>query len=152
MTKRFLLFLSVLALNAMTFAADTPLNDPKSKAVLKVFNDWDQADVKKDTPTLAQILSADYIGIDEDGTVTSKADEIALIKKGEYIVESVEHLDPPKVRFYGSTAVVTSYAKVKQIYKGEASTVTARATTICVDKGADGWQVVSWHASKLKPD
>src|SRR5437016_12616734 len=78
-------------------------SDPDAKAVLKLCNDWDDAYIKKDARPLEKLLAADFVGIDEDGAVTSKADEISLIRTDEYVIFSVEYLEPPKVRFYGST-------------------------------------------------
>src|ERR1041385_4174742 len=105
-----------------------------AKTVIQVCNDWDNAYIEKDAAPLEKLLTPDYIGIDEEGAVTSKADEINLIKTGEYVIFSVEHLEPQKVRFYGSTAIVTTHAKVKQSSKGQTNTVTGRATTVCVNQ------------------
>lgn len=124
--------------------------DGKTKAVLQLCEDWDMAYQNKDAAPLERILTADYIGIDDEGAITSKADEIALIKNGAYVIESVRMLEEPKVRFHGATAIVTTLAKVKSVYKGVASTITGRATTVCV-QGANGqWQIASWHATRLK--
>jgi ketosteroid isomerase-like protein len=146
MKKTLLILLASVFLSAVVFAQT---KSEQEKAVLKVCNDWDDAYIKKDAAPLEKLLTADYIGIDDEGSVTSKADEMNLIKSGEYVIFSVEHLDPPKVRFYGSTAIVTTHAKVKQSSKGETSTVIGRATTVCVKNGAD-WKIASWHASKAK--
>ena len=144
--KKTVFFVGLLTL-ACAFVFAQNLSDADTKAVLKAWSDWDDAYVKKDPTIVEKLLTADYLGIDEDGTVTSKADEINLIKTGDYVVFSVEHIDPPKTRFYGSTAIVTTHSKVKQQYKGQAATITARATTVCVKQGSD-WKIVSWHASK----
>src|SRR5207253_1814652 len=98
--------------------------------------------IKKDPTPLDRLLTADYIGIDEEGSVTSKQDEINLIKTGEYVILSVEHLEPPKIRFYGSTAIVTTHSKVKESSKGKVTTLVGRATTVCVKEGGD-WKIVS---------
>src|ERR1041385_7213013 len=86
----------------------------EAKAVLKICKDWDDAYIKKDPEPLENLLMADYIGIDDEGAVTSKKDEIDLIKTGEYVIFSVEDLEPPKVRFYDSTAIVTTPSRVQQ--------------------------------------
>jgi ketosteroid isomerase-like protein len=143
--KKTLLVLITFAFVSAFVVAQNKSED--AKAVLKVCNDWDDAYIKKDAAPLEKLLTDDYVGIDEDGAVTSKADEINLIKTGEYIIFSVEHLDPPHIRFYGPTAIVTTHAKVKQSSKGQTATVTGRATTVCVKQG-DDWKIASWHASK----
>jgi ketosteroid isomerase-like protein len=145
MKKRLLFIVLFVVVSAFVFAQSQ--SDADTKSVLKACSDWDDAYIKKDPAAVEKLLTADYLGIDEEGAVTSKTDEINLIKSGEYIIFSVEHLEPPKVRFYGSTAVVTTRAKVKQSSKGQTSTVTGRATTVCVKQGND-WKIASWHASK----
>ena len=124
-------------------------NKIADNAVIQICNAWDDAYMKKDAKPLEKLLTADYVGIDEEGAVTTKADEINLIKSGEYVIFSVEHVEPQKVRFYGATAVVTSYAKVKHASRGETNTVIGRATTVCVNKNGQ-WQIASWHASRVK--
>jgi ketosteroid isomerase-like protein len=147
--KMFSAIAVALLCSAFVFAQEKTLDDAGIKAVLKACNDWDDAYIKKDPAAVEKLLTPDYIGIDEEGAVTSKTDEINLIKTGEYVIFSVEHLEPPKVRFYGGTAIVTTHAKVKQSSKGETSTVIGRATTVCVKQG-DEWKIASWHASKMK--
>ena len=124
-------------------------NKTDQNAVIQICNAWDDAYIKKDPKPLEKLLAADYMGIDEEGAVTTKADEMKLITSGEYVIFSVDHVEPQKVRFYGSTAVVTSHAKVKHASKGETNTVIGRATTICVNQNGR-WQIASWHASRVK--
>jgi ketosteroid isomerase-like protein len=139
----------VLLLSCGFVAAQQSAHDSDTKAVLKVCEDWDAAYMKKDPAPLERLLTDDYIGIDDEGAVTSKQDEINSIKTGEYVILSVQHLEPPKVRFHGSTAIVTTYSKVKESSKGKATTLTGRATTVCVKENA-AWRIASWHASKVK--
>jgi ketosteroid isomerase-like protein len=149
MKKTLFTTLALLLLSFFVSAQNgAPDQTADTKTVLKLCNDWDDAYIKKDPAPLDKILATDYIGIDEEGGVTSKSDEINLIKTGEYILLSVEHIEPPQVRFYGTTAVVTTHAKVKQTYKGDTTTAEGRATTVC-SKQSGAWQIASWHASKV---
>src|SRR5690349_2372938 len=104
-------------------SAQSNARDRDTKAVLKTCDDWDAAYMKKDATPLEHLLTSDYIGIDDEGAVTSKQDEINLIKTGEYVILSVEHLEPPQVRFHGSTAIVTTLSKVKESSKGKVATL-----------------------------
>jgi ketosteroid isomerase-like protein len=124
-------------------------NKTDENAVIQICNAWDDAYIKKDPKPLEKLLTADYVGIDEEGAVTTKTDEINLIKSGEYVIFSVDHVEPQKVRLYGTTAIVTSHATVKHASKGETNTVIGRATTVCVNKNGQ-WQIASWHASRVK--
>ena len=124
-------------------------NKSDQNAVLQICNAWDDAYIKRDSKPLEKLLTADYIGIDDEGAATSKSDEISLIKTGEYIILSVDHIEAQKVRFYKSTAIVTSHSKVKHVFKGQTNTVAGRATTVCVNQNGQ-WQIASWHASRVK--
>lgn len=136
----FLLALVAIAQNK-THSAEKP--------VLDVCKRWDDAYIKKDPAPLENLLTPDYIGIDEEGAVTTKSDEINLIKSGDYVIFSTEYLEPPKVRFHGDVAIVTTRAQVKHAVKGETKTINGRATMVCVKSGRQ-WQIASWHASRVK--
>ena len=145
MKNRFLGAAVLLLVSLFVFAQ----NKSDENAVIQICNAWDAAYIKKDPKPLEKLLTADYIGIDDEGAVTSKADEINLIKSGEYIILSVDHVEPQKVRFYKSTAIVTSHSKVKHVFKGRTNTITGLATTVCVNENGQ-WQIASWHASRVK--
>jgi ketosteroid isomerase-like protein len=125
------------------------IND-KTNVILKLISDWDDVYLEKDATPLDHLLADDFIGIDNDGEVTHKADEIALVKSGEYILLSVKPIEPHKVRFYGPTAIVTSYSNVQLKYKGKETNFIGRATTVCTQKKGGQWEIVSWHASKAE--
>ncbi len=149
-----LIFAAVLGLFfPMLATAQNPnraSDQKRSATVLKLIADWDEVYLKKNAAPLEKMLAENYISIDHDGEVTRKADEIELVKKEEYVLISVDHVEPPQVRFYGATAVVTTLAKVKQKYQGKESSFLGRATTVCVEKKDGGWEVVSWHASNVE--
>ena len=145
--KTIVLAVALLVTCGFVFAQQNT-RDADTKAVLKICDDWDAAYMKKDPAPLERLLTNDYIGIDDEGGVTSKQDEINLIKTGEYVILFVEHLDAPKVRFYGATAIVTMHSKVKESSKGKVTTLIGRATTVCVQEKS-GWKIASWHASRV---
>ena len=139
----------LLFFSAFAVAQNKSGQNTEAKELIQRCDAWDNADVNKDPAPLDKMLTADYIGIDDEGAVTSKADEINLIKSGEYVILSVDHVEAPRVRFFGSTAVVTTHAKVKQSSKGQTNVINGRATTVCVKQHGE-WQIASWHASRVK--
>jgi ketosteroid isomerase-like protein len=140
----------VLFLLSSALAQNSPI-DPRTSAVLNTIRDWDTAYVTHDHYTIRRLLTDNYIGIDHDGELTTKADEIALAKSGQYTILSVEQIEPRQVRFHGATAVVTSLSNINLKYKGQEKTFKGRATTVCIEKTKGQWEIISWHASKL-PD
>ena len=146
------LILAVLLLFPTVILGQKAIVDARTSAVLNIIREWDNAYAHRDSLMVRKYLSEDYIGIDHNGEVTTKADEIKLVRSGEYQLLSVEQIEPRKVRFYGTTAIVTSYSTVNLRYKGTTTNFTGRATTVCAEKKTGGWEIVSWHSSKEKSD
>jgi ketosteroid isomerase-like protein len=145
----FVVAIVLVLLSTFAIAQNKSARNIDAEKIVQLCDEWDDAYIKKDSKPLEKMLTADYVGIDDEGAVTSKTDEINLIKTGEYVIFSVDHIDPQKVRVYGSTAVVTSHAKVKHASKGQTNIVTGRATTVCVNENGQ-WRIASWHASRVK--
>jgi ketosteroid isomerase-like protein len=149
MKKVFIALFLCVVFPLMAWAQKSPM-DERTSAVLKAIREWDTAYITHDQYAVKRLLAEDYIGIDHDGEVTKKADEVALVKSGEYVLLSVEQIEPRQVRFYGSTAIVTSYSNVNLKIKGAVTNFMGRATTVCTEKKVGQWEIVSWHASKVK--
>jgi len=147
--KKTLIGAIILLFSVFAVAQNKSDQKAEAKKVIQLCEAWDNAYIKKDPAPLEKMLTVDYLGIDDEGAVTSKTDEINLIKSGEYVIFSVEHIEPPQVRFFGSTAIATTHAKVKQSSKGQTNVVNGRATTVCVNQHGQ-WQIASWHASRVK--
>jgi hypothetical protein len=73
----------------------------------KLENDWAKATISKDYGVLDRVIADDYTSSgDPDGSVTTKAQEIASLKSGETVITSYKYADM-KIRVYGNAAVVT---------------------------------------------
>src|SRR4051812_24143028 len=96
------LILAACLLAPMLALAQNAPVDARTSAVLKVIREWDSAYAHRDSLLVRKYLAEDYVGIDHDGEVTIKADEVKLAKSGEYMILSVEQIEPRKVRFYGA--------------------------------------------------
>jgi ketosteroid isomerase-like protein len=150
MKKLLFAMILVATLPMLDLAQESAKEKDKTTAVLNVIREWDNAYARRDSLMVRKYLADDYIGIDHAGEVTRKADEVALVKSGEYVLLSVEQIEPRKVRFYGSTAIVTSYSNVRLSAKGKETNFLGRATTVCAEKKSGHWEIVSWHASKVE--
>ena len=145
--KKLIVVLGII-LSLIAWAQETPV-DGRKNSVLKAIHEWDTAYISRDQHAVERLLADDYIGIDHAGEVTRKADEIDLVKKGEYVLLSVEQIEPSEVRFHGTTAIVTSHSNVKLKIKGAQTNLLGRATTVCVERDGQ-WKIVSWHSSKAR--
>jgi ketosteroid isomerase-like protein len=115
--------------------------------LIKLENEWADALVKHDWTFLDRILADDYVATDPKGSVSTKAQEIAFFKSGEFTFTSCMHHEL-KVRVYGDAAVVTGHTTTKETYKGKGFINNLRGTDTWV-KRAGRWQCVAGHSSEI---
>jgi len=115
--------------------------------LIKLENEWADAWVKGDVAFQERIVPDDYTWTSPWGGVSTKADNLALVKSGQDVVFSWV-LDDMKVRVYGDAAVVTGRATIKETYKGEDVSGQERWTHTWV-KLSGRWQCVAAHSSEI---
>lgn len=122
--------------------------------LLKLERDWLDAYTKRDVAAMDRIEADDFMITFPDGSVRTKADEIASLKK------PAPEGQPPifmtadtKVRVYGDTAVLTGKVIQKGTYaegprKGQDFNIQSRYTDVYVKRNGR-WQVVASHLTGL---
>jgi len=115
--------------------------------LLKLEQEWANADVKADVAFLDKILADEWVMTDADGVFSTKAESLAMLKSGDSKVSS-EVPSEMKARVYGDAAVVTGIATEKETFKGKDTSGTYRFTDTWIKK-AGRWQCVATHASKV---
>ncbi len=140
-------FLTVAALGVNVLTQPEPQaqagNDEQE--LTKLENDRLQAFLKNDDAFAGRFLAEDYVGIDEHGEATNKAQEIAAIKAGAHLSTSGV-VDNIKVRVYGD-AVVTGRHIMKGLYQGKEYRSPYLWTDVFIKRGGR-WQCVASHVSK----
>lgn len=117
------------------------------QTLIQMERDWSQADTQKDAAALDRILAEDWIGIDFEGTVLTKAQALKGINSDSASLESTV-LGDMKVRVYGNAAIVTGTDTEKGEYHGKDSSGKYLWTDVFVLR--DGrWQAVSSQSTKL---
>lgn len=115
--------------------------------LLKLEQDWTNANLKADAAVLEHILADDYTWINPDGVLRTKAQNIALIKSGELVIPSMV-TDDMKVRIYGDAAVVTGRNTFKATLEGKEINGQERWTDTWIKR--DGrWRCVATHNSMI---
>jgi len=145
--KQFLVVFLLLA--ALAALPGQGQSDGKSaeQTLIQMEHDWSQADTKKDAAALNRILAEDWIGIDFEGTVQTKAQALEGIKSDSTSLETTV-LSDMKVRIYGNAAIVTGTDTEKSEYHGKDSSGKYLWTDVFVLR--DGrWQAVSSQSTKL---
>ncbi len=117
------------------------------KELIKLEDGCNDAYVKVDVAFLDRILADDYTDTDQNGIVSTKTQDIADLKSGDFKLTSCV-CDDYKVRVYGNAAVVTARLTMKAQYKGQDVSGAYRLTDTWV-KRSGRWQCVATHLSKI---
>ena len=147
--KPVLLVLLLLPVASALFAQSKSGKGSVEQILMQMEQDWSQADIKKDAAVLNRILAEDWVGIDFQGAVMTKADVMAEVALHSDITETEStELGDMRVRIFGNTALVSGTEVEKSRYRGKDSSGTYIWTDVFVlRKGR--WQAVSSQSTKL---
>ena len=110
---------------------------------------WRTAVLQNDVATVNRLLADDYLGINPNGTLETKADALALRRAGTTKISSIDPINM-KVRVYGDTAVVTSQVQLEG-HDGERDISGRYHYTRVYSHRSGEWKVVSFEASRIAP-
>jgi ketosteroid isomerase-like protein len=133
-------------------AAAIPLlhrEDRLHREIENLESQWRAAVMQNDVATVNRLLADDYLGINPDGTLETKADAVALQRSGTMKISSIEP-ENIKVRVYGDTAVVTSRVDV-QGHNGDRDVGGRYHYTRVYSHKSGEWKIVSFEASRVLP-
>ena len=146
--RKILLVTSLFIAAAMPAFAQTAAkpeqNNSAEQAVLKLTQEWLDAETNVDRAALNRIIADDFLGTGPMGTMVSKTDVIPREGVSHGLNISGQDL---KVRVFGDTAIVTG----RGVPKGSPERPELRMTVVFV-KRADRWQMVAGHLSAVPPD
>lgn len=101
----------------------------------------------RDLGRLEKLLATEFVLVDSQGVVQSRAQNIEEVRLGDPVYEIFRNLDM-SARVYGNAAVVQGITHVKGTSGGKAFEVKLRFTDTLVKR--DGrWQLVVSHVSRL---
>ena len=110
---------------------------------------WRDAMLSSDTKAMESLLSDDYISITPSGTLQNKEEALASLRTGHLHFNSFVVSDR-KVRFYGTTAVVTSLATIQATTPEGQVGGDYRYTRVYVRNAQGNWKIVSFEASRVR--
>jgi ketosteroid isomerase-like protein len=119
-----------------------------TEALKQIERNWGQAEIKKDFDAVDKILADDWVGIDHEGKIVSKAEAMTDMKSGDIGLTS-EVLGPMTVRIFGNTAIVTGNNTEKSQGHGKDSSGTYVWTDVFVLRNGQ-WQVVASQSTKAE--
>lgn len=110
---------------------------------------WRNAVLKSDTSAMSALLGDDYIGITASGTLQTKEETLVNMRNRRLHFTTLDISDR-KVRFYGTTAVVTSLAQVQGTTADGDVSGSLRYTRVYVRNPQGQWKIVSFEASRIR--
>src|ERR1700761_2156078 len=132
------------------YAVAIPLlhrDDRLHKEIETLESQWRTALVQNDVATVNRLLADDYLGINPNGTLETKADALAQRRSGTVKISAIEP-DNVKVRVYGDTAVVTSRVDVVG-HDGDRDISGRYHYTRVYNRRSGEWKIVSFEASRM---
>lgn len=112
---------------------------------------WREAILSNNVAAMDALLASDYMAITSNGTLQSKDETLAKLRGGAFHIKSLEITDR-KVRFYGSTALVTSRAEINGTTPDGDLNGSYRYTRVYVRDPSGAWRIVSFEASRIRDE
>jgi ketosteroid isomerase-like protein len=131
-------------------AAAIPLlhrEDRLHREIENLESQWRAALMQNDVATINRLLADDYLGINPNGTLETKADALAQRRAGTTKISTIDPINL-KVRVYGDTAVVTSQVQI-QGHDGDRDISGRYHYTRVYSRRSGEWKVVSFEASRI---
>ena len=113
---------------------------------MQLERDWGDALAKRDLVALDRILGDDHSVITKDGSVFTKAQELA---KHSESADELFDLEPMKVRIFGDAAVVTGGHREKSQYNGRDTSGHYRWMDVFVKRNGR-WQAVASELTRVE--
>jgi ketosteroid isomerase-like protein len=144
-----LLFLVVLPVGRAQ-AGKLPHGSHLRKAIEHLEEQYRVAILEDNVGIMAKMLADDYLGIEPNGMIKTKAETLNAWKN--HLIEMKElELSDLHVRVYGDTAVVTSRAYVVGHGPDGLRNGEYRYTRVYHRQSSGNWQIVSFEANRIRP-
>jgi ketosteroid isomerase-like protein len=110
---------------------------------------WRDALMKSNPSQMEKLLADDYLAITASGTLQTRNEALASMRAGQMHFTTLDISDR-KVRFYGTTALVTSLAEVQGTTADGDLSGSYRYTHVYVKDAQGAWKIVSFEASRIR--
>jgi ketosteroid isomerase-like protein len=110
---------------------------------------WRDAILKSNSTVMENLLADDYMAITASGMLQTKDQTLASLRAGRMHFTTLDISDR-KVRFYGTTALVTSLAAIQGTTTDGEVSGSYRYTRVYVRDAQGAWKIVSFEVSKIR--
>ncbi len=142
----------VFAASALPAQAHTPMpraERHESRHEIDHLEDlWRDAIVKGDTTVLSSLLDDEYMAITPFGTLQNKQQTLDSLGSGRWHITSLTQIER-KVRFYGTTALVTSLVEVQGTSPDGDISGDYRYTRVYARDPHGNWKIVNFEANRI---
>jgi ketosteroid isomerase-like protein len=119
-----------------------------AQALIQMENQWAQASKTANADLLAPLLAEDFIALDSDGSLRSKAEVLARVKKGKWTTNEISDM---KVTVHGDSAIVTgTWVGKGTDGAGKAIDTKERWADTWVKTASGKWQCVASASAPMK--
>jgi len=137
-----------LSLTALAKTTQTSRDGGVEQTIRQLENENREATLKNDASVFERLLADDWLNTNANGTVTTKAQLMSLVKSGTFKISSLEY-DDVMVRAYKDTVVVTGRSTSTRMGQdNKLITGQVRFTRVYI-KRDKGWQVVSAQSTPI---
>jgi len=112
-------------------------------------DEWRNAVLNSDAKAMDSLLADDYMAITASGTIQTRDEALQNLRSRRLHITSLTITDR-KVRFYGTTAVVTSLATIQATNPDGPVAGDYRYTRVYVRNAQGVWKIVSFEASHVR--
>ncbi len=126
-----------------------PQKEESRHQIDKLEDAWRNALLTSNTSAMDSLLADDYMAITPSGTLQTKDETLATLRSGRLHFGEL-NISDRKVRFYGTTAVVTSLADVQATTTEGTVNGSYRYTRVYVRDAQGRWKIVSFEASRIR--
>lgn len=137
--------------NAANNASAKPVDSAAAEAEIKKLMDTTQtALAKNDADAMEKVYADNYVLVNIDGSVHSRAERMTSLRSGESKYTAFAYSEPSiRVNPEGNGAIVVARLTMKGSFKGKPSDGDYRVTHVYA-KTKDGWKLAGAQATKIE--
>jgi ketosteroid isomerase-like protein len=116
--------------------------------IVTLENQWRRAQLSNDVPAMDKLLSDDYLGINSNGDVVTKNQQLDHMRNRQLVIQKLDISDL-KIKLIGPIAIVTSLAGVEGTLDGTPLSGSFRYTRVYQRLPGGGWKITNFEVTHI---
>lgn len=109
---------------------------------------WRQAQLANDVPAMDKLLSDDYLGINSNGEVVTKNQQLDHMRTRRLVIDKLDISDL-KIKLIGPIAIVTSLAQLEGSLDGNSLNGSFRYTRVYQRLPSGVWKITNFEVTRI---